>query len=137
VREVVAREGERLAKVYAAAARERAEWIAVKALRKAEDISAEAIADLIAGKPDDGFDPLGCFVYLLWQDKDDRVPIYVRKSTNILSRLGTHLSDPTRRRRVAWVTLIRCRDGRQMDRTEERLIRKYRPELNIAGIPYD
>ena len=45
------------------------------------------------------------------------------------------MRDRTRMHRVRWVTLIRCKDGRQMDKTETRLIGRYRPELNIAGIP--
>jgi excinuclease UvrABC nuclease subunit len=83
----------------------------------------------------DGFDPRGCFVYLLWEDAADRVPIYVGQSTNILVRLASHMIDPAKKYRVRHITLIRCRDGRRMDDTERRLIQRYRPELNTAGIP--
>jgi hypothetical protein len=135
VQQIITRERQRLTEQYAAAAKEKAEQIAVKAMRGAEVISADAIDGLLTERPDEGFNPNGCFVYLLWASNDDKVPLYVGKSTNVLARIGDHLRDPARRYRIHWVTLIRCRTERRMEETEGRLIRKYRPELNTAGIP--
>src|SRR5208283_4700464 len=77
------------------------------------------------------FDPEGYFVYILW-GADER-PIYVGQSTNILSRLGSHLGDRTKRRLITKVQLVRCATRHVMDITEDDLIAHYRPQLNIAG----
>lgn len=78
----------------------------------------------------DGIDPVGWYVYLLWEVADDAVPLYVGCSGNILARLGAHLGNSDRRYRVGWVTLIRCTSQKAMLAREGALIRKYRPEWN-------
>ena len=113
-----------------------AEESADRHMRRAEALAEHALADLVIEGAGDRFTPHGYFVYLLWE-RDDSTPIYVGKSTNILARLGDHMSNPARRHRVRKVTLIRCKNQLTMDRTEDRLIRRYRPELNIAGVPLD
>ncbi|OHV52786.1 MULTISPECIES: GIY-YIG nuclease family protein [unclassified Frankia] len=113
--------------------RERTERAHTRVLRVVESRVRNALANLVVTAVDREFNPHGCFVYLLWGTDPDR-PLYVGKSTNILARLGQHMSDSTRRYRVQRVTVIRCRDGRQMDRTEGRLIEEYQPTLNIQGI---
>jgi hypothetical protein len=80
-----------------------------------------------------GFDPRGCFVYLLW-GADDTTPLYVGQSSNVLARLGTHLADTMKRAVIERVTMVRCKSRKHMDRTELRLIRHYRPPWNIAGV---
>jgi GIY-YIG catalytic domain len=102
--------------------------------KRAEDSAEQALAGLVTETLSSRITPHGCYVYLLWGD-DETKPIYVGKSTNFLARLGAHMSDPARKHRIRSITLIRCKDGRQMDKTELRLIRRYRPELNTAGIP--
>lgn len=84
----------------------------------------------------DGIDPGGYYVYLLWEVRDDEIPVYVGSSGNILARLGDHLGDSAKRSRVGWVTLVRCTSERAMLRREAELIRRYRPEWN-KRIPAD
>lgn len=78
------------------------------------------------------FDPEGYFVYILWGD-DEQHPVYVGKSTNILSRLGAHLGNRSKRRATRRIQLIRCTSQHAMDKTEALLIVHYRPQLNIVG----
>jgi hypothetical protein len=111
-----------------------AEEDADRHIRRAEALAEHALAGLVIEGAGERFRPHGFFVYLLW-GHDDGTPIYVGKSANILNRLGTHMVDPSRRHRIRAVTLIRCKDELTMDRTEDRLIRRYRPELNTAGVP--
>lgn len=80
------------------------------------------------------FDPSGYFVYLLWGDDPDS-PLYVGQSTNILSRLGTHMGDAQKRRLVRRVELIQCDDRLAMDAMEAALIREHCPVLNVMGKP--
>jgi predicted GIY-YIG superfamily endonuclease len=81
-----------------------------------------------------GFDPHGFFVYVLWDHNGS--PLYVGQSTNVLSRLGTHMAG-TKRRSTARVTLTKHRTRSHMDKAEMALIREYRPRLNIVGMPTD
>lgn len=139
VKEIVARESEVMVSATAAAERRiaAAERIGLNEQRAAERKLAEGLMGIAAEGVADGIDPVGCFVYLLWEHKEDKVPVYVGKSVNLLGRLGDHMRSEGKRYRVRWITLIRCRTQRQMDATEARLIRRYRPELNTAGIPAD
>ena len=89
---------------------------------------AELLAD--AG----GFDPAGCYVYLLWSQKGDPAPLYVGSSINILSRLGTHLGNGSKRPQVGWVSVVRCASEDEMLTREYALIRKFRPPWN-AFVP--
>ncbi|HET6915952.1 MAG TPA: GIY-YIG nuclease family protein [Acidimicrobiales bacterium] len=84
----------------------------------------------------ESFDPRGYFVYLLFGEDDAR-PIYVGQSSNVLSRLGNHMSANDRRGRVTRVGLIRCADDRQMFALERELIEHYRPELNVRLVPVE
>ncbi|MCM3884292.1 hypothetical protein [Frankia sp. R82] len=113
--------------------RERTERARARMVRLDESRVRNAVANLVVTEVDKEFDPRGCFVYLLWGADPDR-PLYVGKSTKILARLGQHMGDRQKRHRVQRVTVIRCRDGRQMNRTEEKLIAEYQPTLNILGI---
>lgn len=79
----------------------------------------------------EGFDPEGFYVYLLWGTEPDK-PLYVGLSTNILSRLGAHLTNPERRDHIIRVGLIQCDDEHAMRETERRLIAGYKPPWNIA-----
>jgi hypothetical protein len=79
----------------------------------------------------DGFNPNGHFVYLLWGSSDD-CPLYVGRSANILGRLGQHLYDNSKRKRIKRVTLVRCYSARDADETETKLIKFYEPELNLS-----
>lgn len=78
----------------------------------------------------------GFFVYCLWGE-NRHVPLYVGMSSNVLSRLGTHMQMPNRRNLIERVTLIRCRDERDMRKRERDLIAVLQPPLNIAGIRSD
>lgn len=129
-REVARLEAER----RRAAENERELWkSAEKAVRNANTRAENALAGLVVSELDKAFDPDGCFVYCLW-GRDRKVPIYVGKSTNILSRLGAHMNDSTKRILTYRITLLRCANEMQMDATERRLIARYQPELNTAGI---
>jgi len=81
-----------------------------------------------------GFDPRGFFVYLMYAD-DPLIPIYIGQSSNVLARLGAHMTNVERRYRVTRVDLIRCSTPQQMSTVEANLINRHRPELNVAGIP--
>jgi hypothetical protein len=108
----------------------------VRHARQAEERAEAALDGLVMQHLDLQMDPNGYYVYLLWGIEEDR-PLYVGQSTNIFSRLGSHMNDPVKRARVRRVMVIGCKTERQMDSTELRLIRKYRPELNTAGVPRD
>jgi len=91
-------------------------------LRSQLDDNAEIVHDTI--------NPHGFYVYLLWSASDDK-PLYVGLSTNVLSRLGNHMSDPAKVMRVTRVTLLKCYSAEVMQALELKLIRFYNPELNI------
>ncbi len=139
LKEIVARETGRLTAIACdtTAIKAEAHHIAVQALRSASRITEEGLAGIAAEGIPGGIDPHGWFVYLLWEYKGDAAPLYVGKSTNLFSRLGAHMTDRAKRYRVRWVTLLRCTSERRMNEAEERLIGRYRPELNIAGISGD
>ncbi|MGH3644371.1 MAG: hypothetical protein ACRDUX_35735 [Mycobacterium sp.] len=112
-----------------------------RAVRKQSDLVAKtqqsAAASIVAASIGESFDPRGCFVYILWGDDPER-PVYVGKSTNVLSRLGSHMQPSSAKGGlVRRVQLMRCRDRPTMDRTEVRLIHQYRPLLNVALLPHD
>lgn len=75
----------------------------------------------------------GFFVYALWGEDPD-CPLYVGRSSNLLLRIGTHLTDPVKREAVQKVTVSRCASERAMIRAEEKLIAAYRPPWNIVGV---
>lgn len=78
------------------------------------------------------FDPHGWFVYFLWGD--DERPLYIGRSSNVLARLGAHLSHPEKRPAVRGVSMRRCDTEQVMIDLEEALIRRYRPPWNTLGI---
>lgn len=87
---------------------------------------AEALGD------GDAFNPHGFFVYCLWGRDPDR-PLYVGLSSNVLSRLGSHLGDGYRRKRITAVTLTRFATHKKMVEAEVRLIAHYLPPWNTRG----
>jgi len=107
-------------------------WYEQQMRRQAEAIARD-FAGMGAADLSQGIDPHGYYVYCLWGE-DTEKPIYVGKSSNILARLGSHMSDPTRRYRTEKVTLVRCKTEKEMDRTEFRLIQCHQPELNTMGV---
>jgi hypothetical protein len=104
-------------------------------LKDKELVSAELFATDSRGI-DGGIDPVGYYVYLLWETRGGGKPVYVGKSANILNRLGAHLGDSSKRSRIRWVTFIRCASEEAMRHREAQLIRKYRPEWN-KSIPLE
>lgn len=78
-------------------------------------------------------DPHGHFVYCPWGDDPDR-PLYVGQSSNLYSRLGTHLSNSTRRWSIKRVSTIRCESRADAFNLEGQLILIHRPEWNIRGL---
>lgn len=80
------------------------------------------------------FDVDGCYVYLLW-GTDNRCPLYVGRSTNLIYRLANHRSDPEKRE-VVRVQVIPCVDFDYMVELELRLIWVYQPPFNKAGKTY-
>jgi predicted GIY-YIG superfamily endonuclease len=86
----------------------------------------------VSARIGDAFDPHGYYVYLLWSN-DDETPLYIGRSQNVLSRLGSHMSNTDKRYAVKSVQLIKCSGERTMIRTEAALIREYNPPLNKVG----
>jgi hypothetical protein len=103
-------------------------------LQRLADVQGGYVDDVIAAAVDETFSPVGYFVYLLWGDDEVR-PVYIGKSTNVLARVGNHMSSPRMRGLVKRIQFVRCRDQSVMDATEGWLIDRYRPQLNIGGIP--
>lgn len=81
-----------------------------------------------------GLSPHGFFVYLLCGE--DGQVMYVGQSTNILSRLGSHMGARWKREGTVEVKLIRCSNNEQMMRLETLLIRQHAPPWNTAGVDY-
>lgn len=78
--------------------------------------------------------PHGFFVYILWGTANNAV--YVGQSTNVLGRLGYHMSkDKKKLNATRYVELIRCSDRDDMNATEIKLIRKLKPALNTIHHP--
>lgn len=78
--------------------------------------------------------PHGFFVYILWGAGDNAV--YVGQSTNVLGRLGYHMSkDKKKLTATRYVELIRCADRDDMNATEIKLIRKLKPAFNTLHHP--
>jgi uncharacterized protein (DUF2267 family) len=88
---------------------------------------------LIERYQEDGIDLRGWFVYCLFADDPTR-PAYVGMSGNVAARLGQHYLNPNRGARITRVSLIRCRDAQHSRETEVRLIDRYQPPWNVAGI---
>lgn len=105
-------------------AMERAMEAAEKRCRAAlAEAHTTAVLDALA-------DPWGYFVYVLWSyDK----AVYVGLSTNLLSRLGSHMGERAKRVVVTRVTVTRCKSERQMRDTEARLITQWQPPMNTVG----
>jgi hypothetical protein len=76
----------------------------------------------------------GYHVYALY-GADPNTPLYIGQSTNVLSRLGSHIGDPAKRAHVTRVAVKRCRSKFDMDATEQRLIAQYCPPWNTASLP--
>lgn len=106
---------------------------AERRLRRTREAVASEFAGMNASDLSKGIDPRGFYVYLLWGEDPER-PIYVGQSTNLLSRLGQHMTDAAKRDMTRRVTVVRCEDRAEMDRTEDRLIQCYQPVLNIRGV---
>lgn len=105
-----------------------------KALENAETRVRAALAGMVEiSICEAGFDPRGYFVYVLW-GRDERRPLYVGQSTNILARLGDHLGDRKKRYGVTRVSVFRCKSEGQMDKHEARLIAEFQPPWNTQGI---
>lgn len=96
--------------------------------RRFQRLSEGFVADSIEGS----FDPDGFFVYQLIAANGE--VLYVGQSGNILSRLGSHMTDRKKRRRTKRVALIRCPSIDQMLELEARLISQLQPVWNVRGI---
>jgi predicted GIY-YIG superfamily endonuclease len=108
------------AEVWLAARRREHESVKVRVRRSVSWLQSQTI------------DPAGCYVYVLW-GADHEVPVYVGQSMNICQRIGAHMSDREKRALTRSIELIPCASADLMDRTELRLIREYRPLLNVVG----
>jgi hypothetical protein len=100
-------------------------------LQHVEEARRKAAA-LVAAAEGDSFDPVGCFVYILWDD-DPNIPVYVGKSTHLMGRIRAHMRDADKRDLTRRIQLIRCQDVAEMEETERRLIWQYSPKFNIDG----
>lgn len=87
-----------------------------------------ALGEVMQAGLDDCFDPRGSFVYILWAESE---PVYIGMSSNVLPRLGAHMSDPERRAATARVQLLRCRDREHALEVEKVLIRQHEPRFNV------
>jgi hypothetical protein len=125
-------ETEQLRQAHAA---ERAQWQTELAVQTKLRNQAERDATAVANTPQVGplENPIGYYVYYLW-GYGDRL-LYIGMSTNILHRLGQHLTNPDRRDQICRIVTIGCPDEAAMRRSEAAAIRQHRPEWNIAGVP--
>jgi predicted GIY-YIG superfamily endonuclease len=73
------------------------------------------------------FNPWGFFVYILWSNE---TVIYVGQSTNVFSRVGSHLTSE-KSSLLTGVSFIRCESEQEMLQLEWSLIRHYRPRFNL------
>lgn len=117
------------AKADAARYREQAE----SEVRRARLHIEQALEGVVRVPLTDELDPHGFYVYLLWGTDRER-PLYVGETTNLFARLGTHMSDRTKRRQVERITVLKCRSHTVMNSTEWSLIRLYQPPMNSIGI---
>lgn len=107
-------------------------------VKEAARLAVAAVAKLQAGSfrdlPSMEYldNPQGFYVYVLWGDEG---PVYVGKSTNILSRPGQHMNDPKRREATKRVQFIEYDEEDTMTAAESALIKAYRPRFNIMGNP--
>lgn len=100
--------------------------------RSRERTEREAARDVGTSQPGPLEHPHGFYVYHLWSHSDGL--LYVGLSTNILSRLGSHLVTPDRRRHIGRVTATEYPDRGAMVRAEEIAIRAHQPPWNRLGI---
>lgn len=122
----------RKADAEAWAADKRREIDAVSYYARPRYVPSVIPANLVATSIAEAFDPTGYFVYLIWGD-DPETPLYVGKSTNILARLGAHMTSD-KRPVTRQIQLFRCDDSDVMEITEARLIRHFRPPLNKRDV---
>lgn len=136
VRSIVEREAARMAAEAQSAADDKAKSFWLGRLEKAyQRIGAlETATALASAITPEGIDPHGYCVYLLWPRKGADKPIYVGRSFNVLSRLGTHMGDREKRYSTQWVSVISCGTEQEMNTTEMRLIAHYKPVLNTLGV---
>lgn len=97
---------------------------------KEEMIADMALRVELRAPDHDGIDPSGFYVYLLWRAEGDSTPLYVGSTTNLLSRLGHHMADRSKRPEVGWITFVWCVSREVMEAYEGKLIRKHRPPWN-------
>lgn len=107
--------------------------VRASAQRRADERMERELAKLHRVDIDNGFDPRGCYVYVLW-GSSDVTPLYVGRSTNVLARLGDHLGDSTKRSEIERVRLVRCKNAKTMAETELRMIAQFQPPWNKVGL---
>jgi hypothetical protein len=109
--------------------------LAERGRARAEQESAkQEVAGLVGSVQPNPFEnPHGFYVYYLWSDAGEL--LYVGRSTNVLSRLGVHMTTPDRRREIARVATVEHPDAASMKRAEERAIKAHRPPWNVVGVP--
>jgi hypothetical protein len=134
VRSVVDREAARVTAEADAAAKAKADGYWEHRFHRECRRTNDVIGSLASAISTEGIDPHGWYVYLLWPQKGADKPIYVGRSTNLLQRLGAHMSDWERRYATKWVSVISCPTEQAMEITEDKLIARYQPQLNIQGI---
>lgn len=77
--------------------------------------------------------PHAFHVYVLW-GWDDKQPLYVGSSIQVLSRVAWHLQRREKRESVRRVTVLRCDTSDAMRDLERRLIAEHQPPLNVMGV---
>lgn len=104
-----------------------------RSLRARQQVAA-AIAETHSSCLIDGIFTVPDFaVYQLFGEDHDQ-PLYVGESTNVFSRIGTHLTDPRRRAAVRAISITACASLEKMHKLEAALIDKYQPAWNIKGV---
>lgn len=105
------------------------EYAALEKLHKRSENEAAVAAVATSRSPLEN--PWGFYVYYLWAA--DGLLLYVGMSTNLLSRLGQHISDKAKRRVIARITMTEYPNEPVMIRAETRAIYELRPLWNIQG----
>lgn len=131
---IVERDAARMAADADAAAAAKAKEFWHDRLKREYQRSNDLIVSLASAISPEGINPHGYYVYLLWPEKGADKPIYVGRSRNVLSRLGTHMDDWERRHATSWVSIIDCHTEAAMIKIEGKLIAHYQPMLNVAGV---
>jgi predicted GIY-YIG superfamily endonuclease len=78
------------------------------------------------------FDPRGEQVYVLWA-ADREQPLYIGRSSSVITRLSQHWRDDIKRDQTERVQLIRCDDHQRALDTELALIKALDPVLNVLS----